>query len=93
MQGLGTEGQRRATQARSRLLQDLRGDHGDVAHALAQGRHDERGFGNAEIQVFAETPGAHVGLEIAVRGAQHAHIHGHRTCGAHRTNFAFLKNP
>ena len=54
------------------------GEQRDISHAIAQGRHLDFDYRDAEIKVFAEGAFADHLLQIAVGGAEHSNIDGMR---------------
>ena len=52
----------------------------------------ERHHRQAEIQIFAEPAGRHLGLQIAVGGGQHAHVHVDRLARSDALEILFLQH-
>ena len=44
------------------------------------------------VEILAEATRGHLGLEIAVRGADHAHVDLHRLFAAHALNLVLLQH-
>jgi hypothetical protein len=65
-------------------------DRRQVAHALAQRRHDDADDVEPVVQVLAEAAGLHLGRQVLVRGAEDAHVDRHLGRPAQRPHGALL---
>ncbi len=65
---------------------------GDVVAAFAQGRGVQGQHVQAVIEVFPETAGGNLGLQVAVGGGHRPHIHRHRTARTHGFDAALLQH-
>jgi hypothetical protein len=61
-----------------------------VIAALAQGRHQDLDHVQPVVQVLAEAAGLHVGGQVLVGGADHAHVHRLFLGGAERAHLPLL---
>ena len=68
------------------------GQQRQIHAPFAQRRHVHRDGRQPVIQVFAEAPAAHVGLQVAVGRRDHPDIDGHRAVAAERPELAFLQH-
>ena len=72
-------------------LDEMTGQRNDVAGAVAQRRHQDGKHVQPVIQVLAEAALARHASQVAVGGADDAHIHLHRPFGADGIDFALLQ--
>src|SRR5258705_8641837 len=63
----------------------------DVIHALAQRGHLDRKDIQPVKKILAERACSHGGFQIAVRGGQHAYVHGNRLTAADPFDFPLLE--
>ena len=71
-------------------LDEVQGQHLDVAGALRKGRDSQVDHVEAEVKVVAEAPGGHFFLHVAVGGGDDADVHLDRLGAADAVDFAFL---
>ena len=75
---------------RGKSRQEMPRERRNILRSLAQRRHRNRKHMQAIEQVLAETPGFHVGDQVAVGGRDDAHVDLDRLARADRLDFAFL---
>src|SRR5882724_10336854 len=72
--GVGGEGPRRALQARRGRGEEVLDQERQVLDPLAQRRQQDRDDVQPVVQVLAEAPRLHLGLEVLVGGREDAHV-------------------
>ena len=63
-----------------------------VGGALAQRRRVQGQHVEAVVQVFAKAASGNLGLQVAMGGSNHTHVHGHGLGAAHRVHHALLQH-
>jgi hypothetical protein len=81
------------TEPFSELREEAKGEGGDVLASLAQRRQVDLDDLQPVVEVLAETPFAHLALEVAVGRGDDAHVDGERLGAAHPLEGALLQDP
>ena len=83
----------RPTEALGETSREMARERRDVVLAIAQGRQLDHDDIDAIEQILAKPAGAHLGLEIARGGNQHARVHAARLLIAYAPDLTLLQHP
>src|SRR5437870_10873110 len=86
------EAARRAALALLAAGEEVRRERRHVGHAVPERRHADGEHGEAVVEVEAEAPRRHLGLERAVGGRDDARAHAAHAGGAHRLHLLVLED-
>src|SRR5438552_1496036 len=90
--GVGGEGPRRALQARRGRGEEVLDQERQVLDPLAQRREDDRDDVRPVVEVLAEAPRLHLGLEVLVGGGEDADVDLEGAVAAHPLELALLEH-